>query len=87
VISQIPEPKTGSYFFAKSLVGETIEQLTSTETGVVICPKSGLRTKVGRSHFTDIEGEKITGFELQLPKNPKVITLNFASGKRAIIEL
>lgn len=81
------EVKTGAYFFAESLVGQTIKDITSSDGGVVLGMQSGLRAKIRQTHRTDLGGERIVGFELQFPKSPKAITLSFASGRRAVIEI
>lgn len=74
-------------FFITSLIGETISELASFEGGVILRMESGLCAKIKRANSTDIRGEKIASFELQFPKIPNIVTLTFASGRRAVIEI
>lgn len=81
------QPKNGAEFFAQSLVGETITELAGVPGGVVIWMASGLRALVKKAYCADLTGERIIGFEQEFPKTPKVLTLNFVSGRRTVIEI
>lgn len=83
----LTEPKTGGEFFASSLIGEKIAQLSSEGGKIMIRFESGLRAIVKRSYRTDLAGERIVGFEFQFPSNRKAVTFLFASGSRAVMEL
>lgn len=80
-----PKVRPDLDFLLDLLVGETIKEISSIPDGVLVKMESGLVVSARRTLRTDLGGEKITGLEKQFAKTPNVITLNFASGRRAVI--